>query len=130
MENINIDNLKKSLENLETRHSKVYFFVQDTKGNPKASVRYSYQLAMGLKNNGFNPVILTETNDYIGVGGWLGLEYMELPHTAVDGQNLVISPDDFIVIPEIFGFVMEQIKDLPCGKIVLCQLVNVLLKQI
>ena len=121
MENINIENLKKSIENLETQNSKVYFFVQDTKGNPKASVRYIYQLAMALKNNGFNSIILTETKDYIGVGGWLGVEYMELPHVAVDGQNLIISPDDFIVIPEIFGFVMEQIKDLPCGKIVLCQ---------
>jgi hypothetical protein len=46
---------------------------------------------------------------------------MELPHQAIDGQNLSISPEDVIIIPELYGHVMEQIKNLPCGKIVLCQ---------
>jgi hypothetical protein len=45
----------------------------------------------------------------------------ELPHQPIEGQNLEVSPEDFILIPEIFGFIMEQIKDLPCAKIVLCQ---------
>jgi hypothetical protein len=33
----------------------------------------------------------------------------------------MVAPEDFLIIPEIFGFVMEQVKDLPCGKVVLCQ---------
>jgi hypothetical protein len=45
----------------------------------------------------------------------------ELPHSAIDGTNLAISPEDIIVIPEIYGFVMDQITKLPCGKVVLCQ---------
>ena len=28
---------------------------------------------------------------------------------------------DFIIIPEICGFIMEQVTDLPCAKVVLCQ---------
>jgi len=32
---------------------------------------------------------------------------MELPHKPIEGQNLEISPEDFIVIPEIFGFIMD-----------------------
>ena len=46
---------------------------------------------------------------------------MLIPHQSIEGQNLEISPEDFIVIPEVFGFIMEQIKNLPCGKIVLTQ---------
>jgi hypothetical protein len=34
---------------------------------------------------------------------------------------LEISAEDFLVIPEVFGFVMEQVKQLPCAKIVLTQ---------
>jgi len=121
MEQINFEKLQKSVENLTNKSSRIYFFVQDTKGNAKASVAHTYKIALTLKNNGFNPIILHEQNDYIGVSNWLGSEYMELPHTSVEGQQLEISPEDFIIIPEIFGYIMPQISKLPCAKIVLCQ---------
>jgi hypothetical protein len=95
--------------------------VQDTKGNPKASIKYIYDFAVVLKENGYNPILIHETKDYEGVSSWLNESYMELPHQAIDGQNLSISPEDVIIIPELYGHVMEQIKNLPCGKIVLCQ---------
>lgn len=119
----NMDNIKKSIENLKTKQSRIYFLTQDVKGNAKASVRYIYQLALSLKNNGFNPIILHEKNDYQSVASWLGDEYMEkIPHKSIENQNLEISPEDFIIIPEIYGFIMDQIKNLPCGKIVLTQM--------
>jgi hypothetical protein len=34
---------------------------------------------------------------------------------------LEISPEDFLIIPEIFGYVMDQVKQLPCAKIVITQ---------
>jgi hypothetical protein len=46
---------------------------------------------------------------------------MTLPHRAIEGQNLEVSPEDLLVIPELFGYVMSQVSKLPCGKIVLCQ---------
>jgi glycosyltransferase involved in cell wall biosynthesis len=46
---------------------------------------------------------------------------MELPHNSIEGQQLQISPEDFIIVPEIFGYMMPQVSNLPCGKIVLCQ---------
>jgi hypothetical protein len=96
--------------------------VQDTKGNAKASVRYIYQMALTLKRNGYNAIILHEKPEYFGVSSWLGEEYMtELDHRAIEGTSLEISPDDLIIIPEIYGFVMDQITKLPCGKIVLSQ---------
>jgi hypothetical protein len=110
-----------SIQNLREKKSKIYFLVQDTKGNAKASVRYIYQMALSLKNGGFNPIILHEKNDYSSVIAWLDQEYTELPHKSIEGQNLEVTPDDFLIIPEIFGYVMDQVKKLPCAKIVLTQ---------
>jgi hypothetical protein len=121
MDEAKIQKLEKSISNLKDKSDRIYLFAQDTKGNAKASIRYIYQIALTLKNSGYNTIILHEKSDYQGVSEWLGSEYMELPHKAIDNQNLEISPEDFILIPEIFGFIMEQIKDLPCAKIVLCQ---------
>jgi hypothetical protein len=116
-----ISKLEKSIQNMKDKSSRIYFLVQDTKGNARASVRYIYQMAMALKNNGFNSIILHEKPEYFGVSSWLDEEYMKLPHNAIEGTNLAISPEDIIIIPEIYGFVMDQISNLPCGKVVLCQ---------
>jgi hypothetical protein len=114
--------LELSVKNLKEKKSRIYLLVQDTKGNAKASISYIYNLGMALLEGGYNPIMLHEKPDYVGVSGWLGSEYMEkLPHKPIEGQNLEVSPEDFIVIPELFGFVMSQITKLPCGKIVLCQ---------
>lgn len=117
-----ISKLEQSIQNMKDKKSRIYLLVHDTKGNAKASVAYTYNLGLALKKGGYNPIILHEKPDYIGVGQWLGQEYMEsLPHKAIEGQNLEVSPEDLIVIPELFGYVMSQITKLPCGKIVLCQ---------
>ena len=121
MTNEQISKLEKAVSNMKEKRSRIYFLVQDTKGNAKASVRYIYQMAMSLKNNGYNSIILHEKPDYYGVSSWLGEEYMNLDHKAIEGTNLEISPEDLIIIPEIYGFVMDQITKLPCGKIVLSQ---------
>ena len=113
--------VEQSVQNLEDKSVRIYFLVQDTKGNAKAGVRHIYEIALTLKNNGFNPIIIHENQEYAGVGQWLGEEYMSLPHESIDGQNLKISPEDFIVVPEIYGHVLEQVSNLPCGKIVICQ---------
>lgn len=118
----NFEKLERSINNMKEKLSRIYFMVQDTKGNVKASVRYIYQMAMTLKKNGYNAIILHEKPDYFGVSSWMGEEYMtELDHRSIEGTSLEISPDDLIIIPEIYGFVMDQITKLPCGKIVLSQ---------
>ena len=122
MGNLEKEKVQNSIKNLREKNAKLYFLVQDTKGNAKASIRYIYQTAMTLKKNGFNPIILHEKKDYSGVSNWLDSEYMEqLPHQPIEGQNLEISPEDFLILPEVFGFVMDQVKHLPCAKIVLTQ---------
>lgn len=122
MNNDNHEKLEMSINRMKEKLSRIYFMVQDTKGNAKASVRYIYQMALTLKRNGYNAIILHEKPEYFGVSSWLGEEYMtELGHRAIEGTSLEISPDDLIIIPEIYGFVMDQITKLPCGKIVLSQ---------
>ena len=118
------EKVKQSIQNLRDKKSRIYFLVQDTKGNAKASVRLIYQMAKSLLDAGFNPIILHEKKEYAGVIAWLDEEYMSIPHRAIEGQNLEISPEDFIIVPEVFGYVMEQIKNLPCGKIVFTQNYN------
>ena len=102
MEEQQIKKLEESISNLENKSSRIYVMVQDTKGNPKASVRYMYQFALSLKNSGYNSIILHEKNDYIGVGEWLGEKYMEITHKSIESKNLEVSPEDFIIIPEVY----------------------------
>jgi biopolymer transport protein ExbD len=116
-----IEKLERSINNMKEKKSRIYFITQDTKGNAKASVRYIYQMAMALKKDGYNSIILHEKPEYYGVSEWLGEEYMTLEHRAIEGTSLEVSPDDLIIIPEIYGFIMDQITKLPCGKIVLSQ---------
>jgi biopolymer transport protein ExbD len=116
-----IEKLEKSINNMKEKRSRIYFIVQDTKGNAKASVRYIYEMAMALKKNGYNSIILHEKPEYHGISDWLDEEYMTLEHRAIDGTSLEVSPDDLIIIPEIYGFIMDQITKLPCGKVVLSQ---------
>jgi hypothetical protein len=116
-----IEKLEKSINNMKEKKSRIYFIVQDTKGNAKASIRYIYQMAMALKKDGYNSIILHEKPEYYGVSDWLNEEYMTLEHRAIEGTSLEVSPDDLIIVPEIYGFIMDQITKLPCGKIVLSQ---------
>jgi hypothetical protein len=118
----NISKLEVAIQKMKDKQSRVYLLVQDTKGNATASVAYIYRLAMALHKSGYNTIILHEESEYFGVSTWLGQEYMdELPHQSINGQNLEVSPEDFIIIPELYGYVMSQISKLPCGKIVLSQ---------
>ena len=121
MDQNTIAKVEQSIETLKNSQSKVFFLVQDTKGNAKGSVRYIYQMAKSLKDAGMNPIILHESNNYTGVASWMGEEYMEIEHVSIEGQNLKISPEDFVVIPELYGHVMDQLKSITCGKIVLAQ---------
>ena len=121
MGNLAKEKVERSIQNLRDKKARIYFFVQDTKGNAKASIRYIYQIAKTLHENDFNPILLHEKNDYTGVSKWLDESYMTIPHKSLEDQNLSVSPEDFLIIPEIFGFVMNQVKNLPCAKIVLTQ---------
>jgi hypothetical protein len=109
------------LEKIENKNFGFYFFTLDTKGNPVASVAYIYDTVKALTELGYSATILHEKNDYHGVESWLGKEFMELPHESIENQTLNLTTLDYIIVPEIFSNVMDQVKAFPCKKIVLSQ---------
>ena len=124
------------IEKLENKDYSLYFFTLDTKGNPTAGIANIYEHVKVLNELGFKAAILHEKDDYRlvgdengnGVGDWLGLEYSKLPHVSIEGQQLNISPADFIIIPEIFSNIMDQVKAFPCKKVVFSQNYDYLLE--
>ena len=124
------------IEQLENKNFKLYLFTLDTKGNPTAGIANIYEHVKMLTELGFDACILHEKNDYKlkgdengpGLGDWLGEEYAALPHVSIEAGNLNISPADFIIIPEIFSNIMDQVKGFPCKKIVLSQSYDYLLE--
>jgi hypothetical protein len=113
--------IKAVIEKLDAKDFGFYFFTLDTKGNPTAGVANIYEHVKILTELGYKAYIMHEKNEYIGVGGWLGEEYMKLPHVSIENQTLNVGPQDFIIIPEVFANVMDQTKNFPSKRIVLCQ---------
>lgn len=110
-----------AIERLDNKKFGLYFFALDTKGNPTAGIANIYEHVKVLNELGFMATILHEKNDYHGVQDWLGEEYAKLPHISIESQNLNIAGTDFVIVPEIFANVMDQIKGFPCKKIVFSQ---------
>ena len=131
-----INQVKEVLAKLESKNFNLYFFTLDTKGNPTAGIANIYEHVKILNDLGYRASILHEKNDYKlrgdqegnGVADWLGEEYASLPHTSIEGQQLNISPADFIIIPEIFANIMDQVKGFPCKKVVFSQSYDYLLE--
>lgn len=127
---------KNVLEKLENKDFNIYFFTLDTKGNPTAGIANIYEHVKMLTELGYKAHILHEKNDYRlrgnsegqGIAEWLGEEYATLSHISIESQQLNVSPSDFIIIPEIFSNIMDQIKGFPCKKIVFSQSYDYLLE--
>lgn len=128
---INIrEKLIENISKLENKDFRMYFFTMDTKGNPSAGVANIYEHVKILRELGYDAKILHEKNDYSSVGGWLGEEYTKLPHVSIEGQNLTVTGSDFVLIPEVFANIMEQISKLPCKRIVFCQSYDYILEML
>jgi len=123
-----LSQLKSGLSKMENKEAKIYFLTQDTEGRAIASVNLNYQYVKYLKEAGFNAYILYEKKEYKGVGDWLPKEYSELPHANIESGELKVGPQDFVIIPELYGHVLEQIKDMPCTKMVFCQAYDYILE--
>ena len=123
-----LSQLKAGLSKMENKESKIYFLTQDTEGRAIASVNLNYQYVKYLNEAGYNASILYEKKEYKGVGDWLSKEYTELPHATIEGGELKVGPQDFVIVPELYGHVLEQIKDMPCSKLILCQAYDYILE--
>jgi hypothetical protein len=128
--------IKVVLENIESKNFTMYFFTLDTKGNPTAGIANIYEHVKILNDLGYKAAILHEKNDYKfkgdengqGIADWLGEEYATLPHVSIESKQLNVTPSDFIIIPEIFANIMDQVKGFACKKIVFSQSYDYLLE--
>jgi hypothetical protein len=124
-----IEKGRKTINNLLDKDFNIYVFTLNTLGNPVASVHYNYETVRILNKLGYRAFILHEKADYklkkdekgIGLLDWMGYEYEDTPHACIEGGNLKVTTEDFILIPEAFSNIMEQIKTFPCKKVVLSQ---------
>lgn len=119
-----IKRIDDAIDSLKKKDFTIYFFVIDTKGTPNGSTQYIYEMSKELINLGYNVTILHQEKEFTGVSEWLGEEYDAIPHACIESENIKVSTSDFLIIPEIFSNVMNQTKELPCKRIILCQNVN------
>lgn len=112
-----LKNIDLTLKKLDNGDFKILFLVADSKGSPVGSLNYTYDVALTLKEMGYNVKMLYAENEYVGVGDWMGDKYSKLPHHNINRDNIDISPCDILFIPELFSGVMNKTKDLPCKKI-------------
>ena len=113
--------IKNAISQLKSKENKIFFFCMDSKGRAMGSIATIYEHAKILKELGYNVIILTEKNDYTKPGSWLGLEYDELSHQSSESEGTIISPQDFIILPEVYGGILEQLKTANCEKIIFTQ---------
>jgi len=130
------EQINQILSKIDNKDFSFYFFTLDTLGNPVAGVANIYEHVKVLNELGYRAFIMHEKNDYklrgdetsMGINDWLGEEYASLPHISIEGQQLSVNPTDYIIIPEIFANVMDQVKQFPCKKIVFSQSYDYLLE--
>lgn len=128
-EQVQKEAVQEIISKLNNKDFGLYFFTIDTKGNPTAGVANIYEHVKVLNDLGYRAYILHEKNDYklrgdhegMGIADWLGQEYANLPHLSIESQQLNVGPQDFIIIPEIFANIMDQVKKFPCKRVVLSQ---------
>jgi hypothetical protein len=119
--NENIEKINTALGRLEDSKSIVYFLTYDTKNNARASVKYIYDLALTLNQNGITSKILVEDSTYVGVESWLGDRYKELEVVSIKEDKVEINIDDTIVVPEYYTNTLQKLSSIKCIKVLLIQ---------
>lgn len=124
-----IENIEKEISKIDKKENRIFFFVIDTKGVPSGSLEYIYNLALILKEEGYDVSMLHTEEEFVGVGAWLDEKYVNLPHYNVNKGEVGTSPSDILFIPEIYAQVMNQTKTLPCKRVAILQNYDYLVEQ-
>ena len=126
--NDQIIKLTHALEKLTSKEAAIYFLTMDTKGHAKASVALTYDIVKELRNIGYNAMIMHEKNDFHDVSSWLGNDYKDIPHASIESKQVEVIVSDLVIIPEVFGHVLEQTQNMPCEKIIFSQAYDYILE--
>lgn len=127
------------------KKSSIYFFVSDCKNTPNSQMLYIYQMALTMKELGYNVCMLYQINNeyskhelkklrssgkmvdetrvFEGVDKWLGEKYSTLVHLNIASGVWRVSPSDVLFIPEVFSSLMKETYDkgIPCKRVVILQ---------
>jgi hypothetical protein len=110
------------LENLKSKKSKIFFFLPAIK-EANASTNEIYFQATCLKKAGYDVTLIVESPDMMNPF-YVDKEYSDVKHFVINSGRLDVSPEDIVVIPEIYTNVMEQTVTVPATRIVLCQSID------
>lgn len=116
-----IEILESALSRLQIKESAVYFLAYDTKDHARAAIKHIYDMAIVLKQQGYNAKILVEEKTYTGIKNWLDESYDILPIVSIKEDKVELNVDDIIVIPEHYSNILPQLSNMKCGKIMLVQ---------
>lgn len=117
-----IEKIKVSLDKLANKKSKFLFAIPESQ-SPVASIYEMYFHAAVVKNLGYEVIVMVEKGDYV-VPAWIEKELTDHPHMSMADPKLQVSPEDIMIIPEVYSNVMEQTKNLPCLRVGLLQSVD------
>jgi hypothetical protein len=117
----NIEKLESSLSKLNSNEHTIYFLTYDTRNNARASVKHIYDMALTLKESGYNSKILVEDKTYTGINAWLGDKYDSLEVVTIKDDRVEIKIEDTIVVPEYYSNVLESLANIKCVKVMLVQ---------
>jgi len=110
-----IEKIKASLNNLTNKKSKFLFTVPES-NNPAASIYEIYFHATIVKKMGYEVIILTEKKDY-EIPKWIEKTLTDITHVSMAENSITITPEDVMIISDVYSNVMEQTKNLPCQRI-------------
>ena len=117
----NIEKLESSLSRIGNKENVIYFLTYDTKNNARAAVKNIYDMALALKENGYNAKILVEDKTYSGVDSWLGEEYKDIEVVSIKEDKVEIKIEDVLVVPEHYSNVLPQLTNVKSVKVMLVQ---------
>lgn len=112
--------LEEAIKRIEDRSNKIMFFCPDMKNTPSGGIGVLYQHVKVLKELGYNVMVVHEKDDYTKPE-WLGEAYTSLPHQSLQDGKFNVGMEDLFIIPEGHTNIMEQVKNMPFKKIILCQ---------
>lgn len=120
-----LNDLRKEILNKKGR---LFFLVADTFGTPMASVEYIYRLAKQMQEDSYQVcMIYDDTKKFIGVRGWMGDKYADLPHMSVkqmsENKSIQIRASDYFFVPEIYADFYKKLYEskLPSETVLICQ---------
>lgn len=116
-----LQRLKEAISRIEKKENKIYFLTYDTKKNPRASVKYIYDMALTLKRESYDAYILVEDSSYSGVKDWLGDRYNDLEVKTIKDDKIEMGVDDIVVVPEFYSNALSSLTNIRAIKVMLVQ---------